>query len=235
MSITFSAALTPASRAALLRGARRSTELRAKLSDALEQGLDETKGHLQSQLLRGGRPGDQARVGGLPLAARSGALLQSIISRLDSPGSPGSLSGIVGSEGGAGRYARVHLGDEDTEILPRKAKHLWIPVGDNLTRSGLMRMSPRAAIETGRLRTFRAKSGQLLAFLDDEEGGIVKRGKHKGRRRGKIMFVLKDRVRLRGTNALAIAVQQRRERIRSLLQNALTPGSSAPGSQGGAL
>jgi len=206
--------LDPRSEALIKRHGERASVIGQAIEDALRLGLAEIAAHLQTDYMRGGSPMAQ-RGGLLPLAVRSGALLGSVRSQIDRP-----LSGFVGAgAGAAGAYARVILGDGTTTIVPRRAKHLWIPVGQNLTRSGQTRMSPRAAMELrgpkgGRqLKIFRSRSGNLVAVLME--------GKRTKARRGRVMFVLKDSVQVKGTDALAKATDDKRQRVQELIQDAV--------------
>jgi hypothetical protein len=173
---------------------------------------------------------------------------QSIRAELDE-----DLSGYVGSVGS--KYAKVHLGGDTWVMTPKNAKHLWIPIADNLGGGGQMRMSPRAAMDvrtvTGKraLRIFKSKAGNLVAFLPEghqasnvqtRETGLkltnarYARGKNKGRQKGKLLFVLKDSVEVKGTNALELAVMDKLPRIGELLQAGVDRAlSSDTGSSGG--
>jgi hypothetical protein len=223
--------LSEGSSAAIARFGRAADELPAALEGALRQGLTETENELKSKLLRGGSPASR-RDGKTPLAVRSGRLIGSVTSAVDQP-----LSGFVGvlSGAGASKYARVQLGSGRTTIRPVNAKHLWIPVGDNLNPSGQMRTSPREAMELRdaqgrrRVRIFKSKRGNLVVFLPDEQGGTFKRGAKKGMQRGRLLFVLKDEVEVQGTDALASAAQGQRDRIRQLLDAAVKRAVSGEG------
>lgn len=193
--------------------------LRGNLSESLERWLSGTEAHLKMQYLRGGSANTR-RDGRPPLAVRSGALLGGTASKMD-----GELSGRVGvMSGAAAKYAAMLLGDGETTITPRSAKHLWIPAGQNLTKSGQTRMSPRAAMELrgprgGRLLSiFKSRRGNLIAALRNP---IAKRGKNKGKQTYKLMFVLKDSVTVKGTDALAMSIEDQREALGTSLMDAV--------------
>lgn len=215
-------AITDQGQRTIDRWSRHPSRLRAALNTRLEQGLTEAETHVKRAKLSGTyRPG-QRRGGQSPVALRSGALRQAITSRRDA-----DLSGFVGvSRGPASRYARTILGDQRTTITPKSAKHLWIPIADNLTRSGQPRMSPREAMSRrgpngGRLlRIFESRRGNLVAVLKPAGGGGHVPGVRHGR--GRLLFVLKGSVEIQGTDALAEGVIEQRLRIGELLQQAVS-------------
>lgn len=228
------------SRRVLAQRARAPRAAVIALRAALGQGLEEMAAHVQVQMLTGG-DWRTPRKGRPPLAVRSGDLRRSIVSRLDPAGpGAGAISGVVGAtRGPASAYARAVLGEGDTTIRPKNAKHLWIPIGDNLTAGGAMRMSPREAMaERGprggrRLRIFKSRAGNLVAFLPAPGGGRYTRGKNKGRSRGRLLFVLKDKVVVRGVDALGRGYHDKRERMRQLLNDALWRGAQGEAPAGG--
>ena len=231
----------PGAEAVIARQRQGSRAFLPALRLVLLRWLGDVETHLRADYLRGGSPG-AARRGGLPLAVRSGALLGSVQRDMDGP-----TSGWVGViQGPAAAYARTQLGPDETVMRPRRARHLWIPVGDNLTASGQMRMSPRQAMDLrgpdgGRLlRIFRSRKGNLVAFLPEfreasrlsdrsrigaATGRRYARGANQGRTRGRLLFVLKDEVRVQGSDALAKAAQDRlddlRESLRQLVRSTL--------------
>ncbi|MEM9414999.1 MAG: hypothetical protein AAGA29_05905 [Planctomycetota bacterium] len=214
--------LTPPSTAELERMIHAPQVFVGNVEHALTRSLVSLENELKVNLLRGGNPGEK-RNGKLPLAARSTALLQAIHHELDGP-----FSGTYGAaQGPASAYARTILDAGVTTITPKNAKHLWIPVGENLTKSGQMRMSPREAFEQKgprggtMLSIFKSKRGNLVAFLRDPKGGTYTKGKNKGRQRGKLLFVLKDEVQVEGTDALNVAYLNREGHIDGLFDQAL--------------
>lgn len=232
--------LDDASQRVLAEHAKRPQRIHAELRRRLRQGLSEAEAHLQDAYLRGGNWREK-RGGKGPLAVRTGRLVGSTRSDVDE-----EFSGYVGSANN--KYAKVHLGGDTWVMTPKNAKHLWIPIADNLGDGGVPRMSPRAAMDvrtpTGKraLRIFKSKAGNLVAFLpgklvEDKVGkrlGLVSgsgvtavsdgrytRGKNKGRQKGKLLFVLKDQVEVKGTDALANAVNDKKGRMVELLQSGL--------------
>lgn len=238
--ITTRVGITPEGEQTLLAHKARPIQVRRNLSGALRQWFDETVADVKMHYLRGGDPGSPRR-GKPPLAVRSGALFASYGSKME----PGGLSGRFGAiKGGAGKYAGVQLGDETWTIRPKRAKHLWIPVGENRNKSGGAKVSPREAFAAkgprggSRLSIFTSRNGNLVAFL--REGGSYKRGKNKGKMRGKLLFVLKKQVTVEGTGAQAEVSERRRPRLGELLQAGVDAGLrgesfGAQGLQGGAV
>lgn len=216
----------------LAEHAKRPQRVHAELRRRLLQGLNETEAHLQDKYLSGGNWREK-RGGKAPLAVRSGQLRSSTRSEVDQ-----EWSGYVGAANN--KYAKVHLGGDKWVMTPKKARHLWIPIGDNLGPGGLMRMSPRAAMDvktsTGKraLRIFTSKAGNKVAFLPDAGGGSYTRGKNKGRQRGKLLFVLKESVEVQGTDSLAKAVDDKTGRMVELLQSGLNDAVAGDAGGGGA-
>lgn len=210
--------LDPASERVYQQHAGRAPRLLQMVDDALVQGTDETAAHLQNKYLRGGNP-NVKRSGKPPLAVRSTALVTSVGFK-----KVGTWQTIVGSIKGVAKHARMLLLDGVTTITPKVAKFLWIPIGDNRSKRGGAKISPREALSKtgprgGRLlRIFMSSNKNLVAFLRDAKGGTYTKGKNKGRQRGRLLFVLKKRVEVEGTNALPLAVEDKRSRVTSLLQ-----------------
>ena len=219
MSVALSIGLTPASLDVMSRWETAPARIGQAISTGMEMILINVENHLKADKLSG-----KAGAGGggsTPVGLRSGSLRQSISHKRDEP-----LSGYVGStKGPATKYARSILGPDDTTIRPVNAKHLWIPIADNLTRGTLQqRMSPTAAFEEGKkqgqsLRVFRSKKGNLVALLTT--GGTYKRDTKAGRKagdaKGKLLFVLKEEVTIRGTDALAQAAIEELDNSRDIL------------------
>lgn len=212
----------------------RARRLLSGVNKALGQGANETAAHLQRNYLVGGDPSSPRR-GRTPLANRSGALARAVDGVL-----VGTWEAVVGAIHDAPRYARSILGKGTTTITPKSANHLWIPIADNRTKSGLTRMSPREAMEKrgprgGRLLSiFKSKRGNLVAFLREAKGRsrLITRGKNKGRQRGLLLFVLKKSVEVQGTDALAKAVEDKRPRVQSLIQAAAIVALAGQGGTG---
>lgn len=196
--------LSDQSMAAIEQWRSAPTRVVGLITEGLLRFLVLVENKLKSEDLRGGALGSP-RGGELPLAVRSGRLLQALTHELTGP-----FEGFVGtSQGAASAYARAMLGPDATRITPKSAKHLWVPIAENAPPRRMNPMSPREVMEKqlpGGQRAaviFRSKSGHLVVFL--REGGTYQRGANKGRQRGKLMFVLKDEVELKPTDALAKA------------------------------
>ncbi|MEM9109876.1 MAG: hypothetical protein AAGC72_07620 [Planctomycetota bacterium] len=214
-------------------------------NDEMEQALLESlvalENELKFNLLRGGDPG-QKRDGELPLSTRTGSLLQSATHELDKP----PFSGVFGiAEGPASAYAAALLDQGETTIKPVNANHLWIPIADNAYPRRKIPMSPSEAYELldskgkPRLRVFKSKRGNTVAFLADADHGTFKRNsfgrngdttqRRKGDAKGKLLFVLKDEVTVKGTDALPTAYENQQgfieQRIFQGLERAVTPDS----------
>lgn len=203
----------------------------ARLARALEEAVERVLVLAENNVMRdelsNTYQAGERRNGQGPLAIRSGALRASITHQKDEP-----LSGYVGvAEGPASTYARTVLGDKTTTIKPKNANHLWVPLKDNLTNAGNMRLSPSAAFEKQtesgktRLQIFESKAGNLVAFL--REPGKFKRGARKGMQRGKLLFVLKDQVEVKGTDGLAKGVAAVAGEAQSIFNQAIE--SALPG------
>ncbi|MEM6392512.1 MAG: hypothetical protein AAF797_07045 [Planctomycetota bacterium] len=167
------------------------------IAEALDRGTDQI-------LAEGEAYVKNVKLSGDPVGLRSGTLRNAMDHRKTRP-----FEGVIGvGEGPASQYANAILGDQATTITPKNAKHLWVPVADNLNPSGQTRLSPRAAFDQygKRLRIFRSKAGNLVVF--GAEGGRFKRGARKGLAKGKLLFVLKDQVVIEGTDALAEGVME---------------------------
>lgn len=245
MSAVVSIQLSPEGRAAIERHKQWAPQVTKAIDTALRMTLVSMENYTKVNLLRGGN-WRSPRNGSLPLASRSGALLGAVTHAVDQP----PFSGYIGTSANspAAAYAKVLLGEGTTTIKPKSAKHLWIPIADNLTGSGQMRMSPREAFEhvttSGKklLRIFKSKAGNLVAFLPEAReasdvetrqqgyaatGRRYKRGKNKGRQRGKLLFVLKDQVTIKGTGALAQAINAKRDDFEGNLNTELSRVFSA--------
>lgn len=219
MAVAISISFSAESRAVIDRW----QEAPQQTADALSRGVDrilaDIENHLKTQYFRGG-PG--AGGGRSPVGVRSGALRQAVNHEKTEP-----FAGFVGtSEGVTTPYAQAILGDQDTTITPQSAKHLWIPIADNLTPTGQTRFTPRALFDQfgkKNIHIFTSKKGNKVVFA--ATGGRFKRrtqaGRTKGDLKGKLMFVLKDRVVIHGTDALARAAEDRRDRMTQIIDDAL--------------
>lgn len=239
MSVAVRIGLTPGSKRVIRAWAGSAAQAPRKLAAALTEVLVANENHIKANKLSGTFSKGGTRGGRTPVALRSGQLRQSISHGKESP-----LVGFVGAtKGPATAYARTILSDEDTTIRPKGDGYLWIPLPDNQSPSGQTRLSPRAAFDIktptgGRaLSIFESKQGNLVAFL--RTGGSFKRktkgGRAKGDLKGKLLFVLKKEVTIKGTNALAEGVAEMRDRSRRIFNKTLAkimpgPGNSAGGS-----
>ncbi|MEO0966668.1 MAG: hypothetical protein AAFY08_16340 [Planctomycetota bacterium] len=199
MSATVAIGLTDASRRVIDQWSGGPQRLAAAVADGLQRVLVDLENHVKTQAFAGSPSPGGGRVG-----TRTGNLRQAVSHRQDSP-----TSGVVGTTTGpTSAYARTILGPGRTTITPRRAKHLWVPVASNLTRTGRVRLTPREAMQVpgprgGRaLRVFRSAAGNLVAVLPG---------------RG-VMFVLKDRVEIEGTDALARLATERADVSARLLE-----------------
>jgi len=121
---------------------------------------------------------------GQSLKTRTGLLKKAVQGWLIS-----DFEGVVGvAEGQAvSKYAWL-LGDEEKTITPKKGKFLTIPIGENLTGTGITRFSSPRQVEDG----FFVKSKGRL-FFGRKQG---KRGKFRP------LFVLVKSVFVQGSGAL---------------------------------
>jgi hypothetical protein len=92
---------------------------------------------------------------GQSLKARTGNLRKAVQGWMDS-----DFDGVVGVDpaSGVSKYAWL-LGDETKVIRPKHGKYLAIPIGENLTGSGVPKYSSPRQVEDG---FFIRKNGQLL-------------------------------------------------------------------------
>lgn len=214
MAVTFKIEISEESKRVLEEHGQRGDRMVGELKTAVKRALTEVENWLKIKYLRGGSHLEK-RDGQPPLAVRSGALIGSIEHKMDGP-----LSGWVGSEGKpATKYAKMLLGDQTTTIRPVKAKHLWVPVAKNLTAGGQTRISPTAFFEIDKKKRsiFRSKSGNLVAGTTGDIPGVKNK-------KFKLLFVLKDEVEVKGTDALAKAMEDKRSDIARLLQAAVNLG-----------
>ncbi len=220
MGAIFSIEVTEQFQRRLQERAQAVAQLPALFGQRLEESLTGMENQIKLSFVgyaKGAMVGSGAR------QVRSGALRQAVMHKLDEP----PFSGVVGvGQGPASVYARMQLGGGKTTVKPVAAKHLWIPIADNVGPGGITRMSPREAMELrgpgGKraLRIFRSQRGNLVAFLPGEvaqEGGQAvvkgmgsrfKRGPKKGQIKGKLLFVLKAQVVVQGNDAITEAVEK---------------------------
>lgn len=218
MTIKINVELDLPSKKVIDKHLKAAPRVRKAIGQGLKQNLDETAQYLKKEKLSGSYKPFQVKAGKGPLAVRSGALRQSVDGKFDQP----PFSGFIGVGGNtpATKYARMQLGDGTTIIRPVKANHIWIPIMDNLTKGGQVRLTPREAMSIKNkrgarlLRIFKSKRGNLIAAIDGSHVPNV-------RKKGKLspLFVLKKQVEVKGTNAIFEAVEERQERMNTVLRN----------------
>jgi hypothetical protein len=186
--------------------------MQQRIVDALDTGfaqyIREIEASVQANELSG--KAGSGSGGGTPVGLRTGELRRSVRGEVTGP-----LEGFVGTTAGTTTpYAHTILGPGTTTIEPVNAKHLWVPIAANLTPSKVARYTPRALFDAfgDRVKIFTSKAGNTVVFVEDPrtEGGgrarykrNTKGGRKKGDLKGKLYFVLKDRVVIQGTDALA--------------------------------
>jgi len=146
---------------------------------------------------------------GQALKRRTGQLARSVDGWMAGP-----LEGVVGvqSRSGTSKYAWL-LGGQTKMITPKRAKFLTIPVGENLTGSGVARFSsPRQVPEGFFVRT----KGSLLFGH--------KRGK-KGKFRA--LFALVKSVTIEGSNALYDGVTESLDEIAKVMESQIARQTGA--------
>lgn len=214
--------LTPESLNVIERWQEAPALVATAIDDAVTQWLEETAAHIQLNKLSG--PAGAGEGGSSPVGLRSGDLRRDLHADHD-----GFATGTIGTTQATAAYAFTILGPSDSAIKPKAARHLWVPIADNLGPSKQMRMTPRELYQQhgpknqggdGRMSIFTSKAGNKVVVIhgeqrgtDDEGNAIIvhgryKRGKKKGQRRGKLMFVLKDEVVVEGSDALASGVNE---------------------------
>lgn len=219
MSVRTRMGLTHESEQVISRNQNRAQRVLDFLDDAVKRVLIEVENHLIMNKLRGGSVHEK-RDGKTPLASRSGTLMQAATHVKDE-----KLSGYVGFLKHVQDYAKVLLGPDIYTIKPKTAKNLWIPIGDNLTGKGVMRMSPSELFDQkgprgGKLLSlFTSNAGNLIASL--RRPAHVPGVRHK---RDRLMFVLKKSVTVKGTDGLAEAARDKIEFAREQFHKALMEG-----------
>jgi len=161
----------------------------AACSQGLKQGVKIAAGKVISEYLSG-----------QSLKRRSGNLARAIDGWLE-----GELEGVVGVKDDAGVAAyKWLLTDEQKTITPKKGKFLTIPIGENLTGSGVARFSSPRQVPDG---FFVQTKGRLLFGY--------KKGK-KGKFRA--LFVLVKSVFVQGSGALYDGVMDSEDDITNKIQ-----------------
>ena len=200
------------------RAFERWREAPQRFVDALDAGMTQVLFEAETAVKVGGFSGG-ASPGGGQVGIRSGELRQDVThEQID------AFAGTVGTTARTAEYARAVLSPDATTIRPVNAKHLWVPIADNLNPSGVARYSPRALFDAfgKRVRVFTSKAGNKVAIVgpetssdDDASGGSSTQ------QRGRLMFVLKDQVIIQGTDALAREIAAKTDRYRDILTQAM--------------
>jgi len=175
---------------------RRLGKLGPALARALSAGLESAAGIAAGNIARD-------YLSGSPLKSRSGTLRRALTGWM-----AGAHEAVVGipDDSPAGRYAYL-LSDEQVTIRPKRGKFLAIPIGENLTGSGVARFSSPRQRPDG----FFVKTGGRLLFG-------YKRGK-----RGKFraLFTLVKSVLVQGTGALYDGVEANLDEMTAVIADRL--------------
>jgi len=134
------------------------------------------------------------------LKRRTGNLAKAVDGWMEGP-----MAGVVGVRPGSAvdKYKWI-LGDEQMTIRPRNAKFLCIPVGENLTPSGVARFSSPRQVDDG----FFVKTKGRLLF-----------GRKQGKRgRFRPLFTLVKEVLVQGSSALADGVMESTDSMTAAIQ-----------------
>ena len=134
------------------------------------------------------------------LKKRTGNLAKAVDGWMDGP-----MEGIVGvrPNSAVDRYKWL-LGDEQMTIRPRNAKFLCIPIGENLTPSGVVRFPSPRQVDDG----FFVKTNGRLLF-----------GRKQGKRgRFRPLFTLVKEVLVQGSGALADGVMESTDNMTVAIQ-----------------
>lgn len=229
MGVALAIGFTPESQRLLQQWDGTSTRIVDELDNAFSQFITEVESFTKSEYFGEGKA----------INNRTGNLVQAVTGEVDGP-----LSGFVGTtQGTTTPYARPILGPGQTTITPKEANHLWVPVGENLTPSGVARFTPKGLYDTfgkDRINIFMSKNDNLVVFVEDprnDDGSKArftrktKSGRVKGDLKGRVMFVLKDKVIIVGTDALAKGAQRMIPRGQQLFGDAIE--RAIPGAFGG--
>ena len=141
---------------------------------------------------------------GQALKRRSGTLARELDSWMDGP-----LHLVVGvPDGSTAEPYKWLLGDEQMTIRPKNARFLTIPIGENLTPSGVPRFSSPRQVDDG--------------FFIKSKGGHLLFGRKNGKR-GKFrpLFVLVTNVFVQGTGALYDGVMDSLDDIADAIEDSI--------------
>jgi hypothetical protein len=160
-------------------------ELGKAIAEAASQGMAEgmqvIAGEIGEDLMRG-----------KGLKSRTGMLAKNITSWMTHP-----FQGTVGvpENTPVERYKWL-LGDEQKTITPTKSKFLTIPIGENLSPSGVPKFSSPRQVQDG-------------FFLKGKSGGLFFGWKQGKRGKFRPLFVLKKSVLVQGSGALIDGVMEK--------------------------
>lgn len=155
--------------------------VRAAASEGLQEGVFAAADHVSEEFLSGQY-----------LKVRTGSLRNAVQGWMAS-----DLDGVVGVvEGTAVEKYMYQLGDETKVIRPKKAKYLAIPIGENLSASGVAKFDSPRDVPGGFF--FKSKGHLLFGY---------RLGKTT-RARVRPLFVLKKEVTVIGTGALYDGVEE---------------------------
>ena len=131
------------------------------------------------------------RLNGSPIKRRTGNLANQWSTVAIS--TPAQTVAAVKSLAGLDQFGKGYslLQEYGGDVRPVSSKYLWIPIGDNLTESGVPRMTPTQAIQAG---GFIAWNKGPIFFGVDQKG----RSKKSGGVRIHPLFVLKKSVHVEG-------------------------------------
>ncbi len=228
MSVAISIGFSAQAKAIIAQWRTAPQAIAQALDDGMTQVLAETAASLKVNELSGANGGP---------GMRSRNLRDAITFEKTGP-----AEGVVGTSAGVtSPYAKAILGPDTTTIKPKQAKHLWVPIADNLNPSGVAQFTPRALFDQfgSRVKIFKSKAGNTVVFVEDPKTKEGKRSRFKrdtkaGRKagdlKGKLMFVLKDEVTIQGTDALARGVQRMMPRAQDILSQRLA--AALPGGGG---
>lgn len=168
--------------------------IRAAASEGIDQGVKKAADHVSQNFLTGQY-----------LNVRTGNLRNAVQGWMES-----DLDGVVGIMPGSPVASYMfQLGDETVTIRPKNGKYLAIPIGENLSPSGVPKFDSPRDVPDGFFFTSR---GQLLFGY--------RLGKTT-RARVRLLFVLKKEVTIHGTGALVDGVEESIPKITKAIQQKL--------------
>jgi hypothetical protein len=161
----------------------------AAVSSGLEKGVRIVAGRVSSDYLSG-----------QSLKVRGGMLRKSLDGWLDSP-----IDAVVGIPAGSAVDSyKWLLGNETKTILPRKGKFLTIPIGENLSGSGVPRYTSPRQVQGGFF--VKTKGRLLFGFKNGKKGKF------------RPLFTLVKSVTIQGSGALSDGVFDNLDKITGSIQ-----------------